>query len=157
MPNWCSNRLVIAGLTETEKETIAEALAKEELLETFIPTPDGDEAYGHHCEEWGTKWDVGGDVYIDGQGSLQCFFDSAWSPPVSGLTTISRIFPGAEFRLEYNEPGMTYCGVAFCANGECNDASVDYDDIEGVSELDYDDDDAVERLEELVEEWISNQ
>jgi hypothetical protein len=157
MPNWCSNRLVITGLTEPQQDKIAKALLEEELLETFIPTPDGVDAYDHHCEEWGTKWDVGGSEIYSENGELQSYFESAWSPPVQGLTAISSLFPDAEFRLEYNEPGMAYCGVARFTNGECDDSYIDYAAIPGVSDLDFDTDDVSEQLETLVDEWISDQ
>ena len=103
MPNWCSNRLVITGLTEPQLSKITESSLAEELLETFIPTPDGVDAYDHHCEEWGTKWDVGGSENYFEEGQLQSYFDSAWAPPIKGLTVISSLFPDAEFRLEYDE------------------------------------------------------
>lgn len=156
MPNWCSNRLVITGLTESQSKQLVDAIVAEELLETFVPTPDEDDAYDYHVNEWGTKWDVGGEVEVFGD-SLLSYFESAWSPPIEGLTKISSLFPDAEFRLEYNEPGMCYCGVTYFHNGQSNDSYTDYDGIDGISELDFNDDDVYEKVEELVEEWISNQ
>ena len=156
MPNWCSNRLVITGLSESESKQLVDAIVAEELLETFVPTPEDANAYDYHVNEWGTKWDVGGEVDAFGD-SLLSYFESAWSPPIEGLTKISSLFPTAEFRLEYNEPGMCYCGVTYFSKGEVNDSYTDYDDIPGVSELDFNEDDVHEQLEEIVEEWISNQ
>ena len=117
---------------------------------------EDDDAYDYHVDRWGTKWDVGGDVEAFGD-EVHSYFESAWSPPIEGLTKISSLFPTAEFRLEYNEPGMCYCGVTQFTNGEVNDSYTDYDDIPGVSELDFNEDDVHEQLEEIVEEWISNQ
>ena len=158
MPNWCGNRLSINGLTETQQNELVEAILAEQLLETFIPVPEDVEDYSYRCDAWGTKWDVGGEVEFNGE-ELVAYFNSAWCPPIEGLDTISRLFPEASFRLAYDEPGMAYCGVTYFNNGEVEDNYINYSDIPGVEELDFesDDDEAVfERLESLVEEWIND-
>ena len=51
--------------------------------------------------------------------------------------------------------GLLWSGIF--TNGECDDSYVNYDDIPGVSELDFDTDEVHEQLETLVDEWLSDQ
>ena len=71
--------------------------------------------YDFCVNEWGTKWDVGGDSCFDpaeleeGQTNATLSFDSAWSPPTGVYEAL--VEQGVEVRGYYYEPGMAYCGV----------------------------------------------
>lgn len=67
--------------------------------------------YDFCVNEWGTKWDVGGDDgYInDIEGGLILSFDSAWAPPIAAYQRL--LEQGFKIRAMYYEPGMCFAGV----------------------------------------------
>jgi hypothetical protein len=128
------------------------------LLEEFIPVPKdlhivagsvGDpdeqrkleeatarnvETYGYgnwydFCvNEWGTKWDVGGDDYGTPQiedGRMTVSFDSAWSPPIGAYEKLVDL--GFSVRGYYYESGMNFAGI-------WEDGCDDFYDLQGTSE-----------------------
>lgn len=96
--------------------------------------------YDFCVNEWGTKWDVGGDdAYIDedGTNNLSLTFDSAWAPPCQAMEKF--MDQGFKVTLYYYESGMCFCGV-FDENGddyyELNNMSADEVEKEIPAELD---------------------
>ena len=76
--------------------------------------------------EWGTKWDVGGDgdqARLDGPNHISMNFDSAWAPPVPAMEKFQDL--GFRVKLIYWESGMCFCGL-FDENG---DDYYDYTDM----------------------------
>ena len=72
--------------------------------------------YDFCVNEWGTKWDVGGDsAYSDpvelkeGQNDVTLGFDSAWAPPTKVYERM--VEQGFSVRAYYYEPGMAFAGV----------------------------------------------
>jgi len=68
--------------------------------------------YDYCVNEWGTKWDIGGDDYNEPQeipNGLIMSFDSAWSPPVAAMEKFQDL--GFSVRLYYYEPGMCFAGI----------------------------------------------
>jgi hypothetical protein len=63
--------------------------------------------------EWGTKWDVGGNDYNEPQqdspNKITMSFDSAWSPPCTAMEKFVEL--GFSVRLYYYEPGMCFAGI----------------------------------------------
>jgi hypothetical protein len=98
------------GAPEDEAQQLLEAHEKSNL-----------EKYGYanwydFCvNEWGTKWDVGGDsawgdpVEIQEDGRLTLSFDSAWAPPTAAYDKLLDL--GFSVRGYYYEGGMAFCGV----------------------------------------------
>lgn len=78
--------------------------------------------------EWGTKWDVGGDGFgstIDETGTkLGASFDSAWSPPIVAYEKLEEL--GFTVKAYYYEPGM-------CFTGKYEDGSDDYYEYSNMS------------------------
>ena len=142
MPNWCNNVVELAHKDPTMIERARDAFNRGELLNEFVPVPAdlkivagcvSDEAeqkkleedtarnvqkYGYgnwydYCvNEWGTKWDVGGEGYeveIQEDGRITLSFDSAWAPPVAAYEKM--LEQGFEIRAYYYEPGMCFAGV----------------------------------------------
>jgi len=140
MPNWCNNSVEIYHDDPKMIERVREAFNKGALLNEFIPIPeslkivagcvgDPDEqkkleedtarnrvvhGYGNwydYCvNEWGTKWDVGGDNPAqDIPGGLMLGFDSAWAPPCAAYEKLTE--QGFRIRAMYFEPGMAFAGV----------------------------------------------
>ena len=74
--------------------------------------------YDFCVNEWGTKWDVGGDDYNTPQeipDGLAMSFDSAWAPPVAAMEKFQDL--GFSVRLYYYEPGMCFAGI-YDENGD---------------------------------------
>jgi hypothetical protein len=61
--------------------------------------------------EWGTKWDVGGDgdqATIDGPNNISMNFDSAWAPPTEAYMKLEDL--GFGVNAMYFEPGIGFAG-----------------------------------------------
>jgi hypothetical protein len=137
-------------------ERARDALNRGEFLNEFIPVPeslqivagsvgDPDEqkkleedtaknlevhGYGNwydYCvNEWGTKWDVGGDgmtCEIE-NGRISTSFDSAWAPPIAAYEKLTDL--GFSVRAYYYEGGMCFAGV-------WEDFIDDYYDLSGMN------------------------
>lgn len=143
MPNWCNNKLIVSGKEEEVSKFISEAQAKEDeviSLQKLVPMPQelegttsprekknkelekkygADNWYDWHCLNWGTKWDLyDTEIISRKKRSVQYFFDTAWSPPLTGFVRISRLYPKLKFLLSYDEPGMGFKGEDEIVNGE---------------------------------------
>jgi hypothetical protein len=84
--------------------------------------------YDFCVNEWGTKWDVGGDDYNEPHqetpNDLTISFDSAWAPPTVAMDKLVDL--GFSVRLYYYEPGMAFAGIY-------EDGSDDYYDYGGMN------------------------
>lgn len=156
MPNWCNNYLELEHEDPAMIERAKKAFGEGKLLEEFCPVPaslhivagrvgDGDEqkkleedtaenirvhGYGNwydYCvNEWGTKWDVGGDgdqATVESPNSIKMNFDSAWAPPTAAMDKFMDL--GFKVKLVYWESGMCFCGL-YDENG---DDYMDYSDM----------------------------
>jgi hypothetical protein len=82
--------------------------------------------YDFCVNEWGTKWDVGGDgmtCEIE-NGRISTSFDSAWAPPCAAMDKLMDM--GFSVRLYYYESGMCFAGI-YDENGD------DYYDLGGMN------------------------
>ena len=89
--------------------------------------------YDWRCEEWGTKWDAC-EAHID-HNDIDYFavsFDTAWSPPIAWIENIMKDFPGLQFILEYDEPGMCFGGKLLAQHNKLWDD--DHWDVDQASE-----------------------
>ena len=83
--------------------------------------------YDYCVNEWGTKWDVGGEgdqASQDSPTDIRMNFDSAWAPPIAAMEKFQDL--GFKVKLVYWESGMGFCGL-FDENGD------DYMDYSGLS------------------------
>jgi hypothetical protein len=84
--------------------------------------------YDYCVNEWGTKWDVGGDDYNEpiqeSPNKIIMSFDSAWAPPCAAMDKMMDL--GFSVRLYYYEPGMCFAGI-YSEDGD------DYYDLSGMS------------------------
>jgi hypothetical protein len=83
--------------------------------------------YDYCVNEWGTKWDIGGDgmePHDDGLNRTTLAFDSAWAPPCAAMDKLMDL--GFSVRLYYYEPGMCFAGI-YDENGD------DYYDLGGMT------------------------
>jgi hypothetical protein len=104
--------------------------------------------YDYCVNEWGTKWDVGGDDYNEPQqetpNDITMSFDSAWAPPIAAMDKLEAL--GFSVRLYYYEPGMAFAGIyedghdAYYELGDMTSAQVaeelpsELDEMFGISE-----------------------
>ena len=82
--------------------------------------------YDYCVNEWGTKWDVGGEgdqASQDSPTDIRMNFDSAWAPPIAAMEKFQDL--GFKVKLVYWESGMCFCGV-YDENG---DDYLDYSDM----------------------------
>jgi len=82
--------------------------------------------YDYCVNEWGTKWDVGGDgdqASQDSPTDLRMNFDSAWAPPTAAMDKFMDL--GFKVKLVYWESGMCFAGI-YDENG---DDYIDYSDM----------------------------
>ena len=104
-------------------------------------------------EKWGTKWgDCDLEVHSftkgdDGTAFVSLHFQTAWSPAEAGFLHISKMFPSIRWEFQYDEEAGFYCGIVVMKNGEMLyeglfSPAEDYKD-----ELDFDDDESVEKYE----------
>jgi len=176
MPNWCNNTVELSHENPEMMNRAVKSFNNGSFLSEFIPVPEdlnitagresdenaqkaleekekaNQEKYGYsnwydYCvNEWGTKWDVGGDssynspVELDEDGRLTLSFDSAWSPPTQAYEKLLDL--GFSIRAYYYESGMGFCGVW----DEGND---DYYELDGMSG-----DDVAEMLPESLDEMF---
>jgi len=116
MPNWCWNHLEVHGdeiqLREfVEKSTTNIERDDEFSFEGTLPRGDRKDWYEWSIENWGTKWDAC-EPFID-HNDIDYFavsFETAWSPPIAWIENIMKDFPGLQFTLEYDEPGVGFGG-----------------------------------------------
>jgi hypothetical protein len=164
MPNWCSNTLTLSHEDPEQIARASDAFRRGELLNEFVPLPavEKDNWYDWHVNNWGTKWDVGGDNYnvdiTDDGRSMTVNFESAWAPPVAWYENVQE--QGFVVDAYYYESGMCFAGKYDESGDNCYEFSnmssdevrdmlpEDLDDMFGISECmaEYED-------EEPLTEW----
>ena len=144
MPNWCSNTLTLSHEDPAEITRAADAFRRGELLNEFVSLPavEKDNWYDWHVNNWGTKWDVGGDNYnvdISNDGSsMTVSFDSAWSPPVTWYEHMQE--QGFGITAYYYESGMCFAGKYNESGDDCYEFSnMSSDDVRDMLPDDLDD------------------
>jgi len=151
MPNWCNNTLELEHNDPAMIERARAAMIRGEFLHEFIPVPEElrntvadhttNEAlvekygysdwYGFCVNEWGTKWDIGGNDYgsptITEDGKMIAGFDSAWAPPTTAMEKL--VDMGFTVKLYYYEPGMCFAGIWEGSDGSFEDDYYEYGDM----------------------------
>lgn len=146
MPNWCNNFVEISHADKAAVDRVEAAFNEGRLCDEFIPipaelrettSPNRDdpkvvealvEKYGSadwydFCvNNWGTKWDVGGNADYEGVGRdsetyITLSFDSAWAPPVGLYEALEA--EGYSVRAYYYEGGMAFAGIYENGYDEC--------------------------------------
>jgi len=127
MPNWCMNSLEVEGpakvLGAWVKAIEVNKASETGLFGTFVvPEYNEDESnwWAAHNNAWNTKWDVeisklDWEKYVDG---VKLRFDTAWSPPLAWLETMSVNWPTLVFKMAFEEPGMCFMGYVIYKNGD---------------------------------------
>lgn len=107
-------------------------------------------------DNWGTKW---GDydhaenfedgVQLGDENYFSVSFTTAWCPFIENFwTKVSAMFPGLEFLIVYDEPGMCFAGSEKYANGQTIYAEYIDDTTKLLPDVDFDDTEAWEAYED---------
>jgi hypothetical protein len=71
----------------------------------------GCNVFDYCCMNWGTKWGICHSQLLEkGKSFLLYTFDTAWSPPLPVIFTMSEKFPTLRFTLNYYEQGNGFKG-----------------------------------------------
>ena len=130
MPNWCDNTFEVSHKEPAMVKRFVDAFQRGALCAEFIPLPDGEWNWDFCVENWGTKWDVGGDDgYIEfDETSARGSFQSAWSPPMGLMPVLEDL--GFTVKFMYYEPGMNFAGVYQDGIDECYELADTADEID---------------------------
>ena len=115
---------IVAGRVGSDEDQNQKDLAAQE--ESNLATHGYRNWYDYCVNEWGTKWDVGGNgdqATVDSPNSIKMNFDSAWAPPTAAMDKFMDL--GFKVKLIYWESGMCFCGL-YDENG---DDYMDYSDM----------------------------
>jgi len=115
---------IVAGRVGSDEDQNQRDLAAQE--ESNLATHGYRNWYDYCVNEWGTKWDVGGEgdqATVESPNSIKMNFDSAWAPPTAAMDKFMDL--GFKVKLIYWESGMCFCGL-YDENG---DDYMDYSDM----------------------------
>jgi hypothetical protein len=155
MPNWCYNKLQIGGAI-SEVDELRTMMKDGFSLEKINPTPKelmnapapsrpskpSEVAlpvwYSWRLDNWGTKWDVLHSTMdeekkvrfnseADDSAVVGLEFNTAWSPPIIALKTLSERLTRLIFKLHYSDDMMNFKGEATIKGGEVHDVCKDID------------------------------
>lgn len=79
--------------------------------EDIIRRGFSDAGFDWCCTNWGTKWDVGNDIFqltltrFKRRAMLKIRMDTAWSPPLGVIARAAEMFPTLSFRISWREEG----------------------------------------------------
>jgi hypothetical protein len=132
MPNYCENTLDIIGLSNESYHELISKYTKQEgkeertlVFDKIIPTPKNKKGependwYEFRVGNWGTKWEPNTYCWqCDDHTAIGIGMDTAWTPPLGIIRKLSELFPEAEFRISYVEPGCCFMGEEHFSNGE---------------------------------------
>lgn len=132
MPNWCMNKLDVIG-RDVDLEEFKKATSDSDGNLSFaalVPPPEN-EPYDWRTwadTHWGTKWDVSPedcahDVHHeDFLPTMMWEFTTAWAPPIAWLYQVAAQYPHLDFKLWFDEPGMSFSGCAVLRKGSVDEA-----------------------------------
>lgn len=109
MPNLCDNVVIFYHEDETMMRKLMQAVEKNELLQSFVPSKEEEENWSEWAyENWGTKneVDITG-VKYEGK-TIQMMFESAWSPPIKFYSAM--VDKGFQVKAAYIEIDMLLIG-----------------------------------------------
>ena len=142
MPNWCYNRFRVTGSAEDvarfQKQAVGfypwckpEPEQAEDVLNFhgLVPIPPEVLAAGYQPggkawerRHWGCNFGAcRAAVTEQWQGGVLYEFDTAWSPSVRFVESVSRAWPTLLFVLDYEEPILGFKGLARAKAGALDD------------------------------------
>ena len=107
-------RLVEDGtITEEERDLLWKEGITQEMSDMRKSEYGYDNWYDWQVNNWGTKWDIKGDVEINDIDDETCslVFQTAWSPPEPIVVKLQEMFPDITFYGGYIGEGWEFAGV----------------------------------------------
>ena len=107
-------RLVEDGtITEEERDLLWKEGITQEMSDMRKSEYGYDNWYDWQVNNWGTKWDIKGDVEINDIDDETCslVFQTAWSPPEPIVVKLQEMFPDLTFYGGYIGEGWEFAGV----------------------------------------------
>ena len=155
MPNWCDNTLTLTHEDPTQIDRAIAAFQEGKLCQEFHPMQpqllEDESWYSWRVENWGTKWDVGGEhatIERFDKNNVYFAFESAWAPPIYFYQFLEEEL-GFTVDAMYYEPGMGFAGRFY--DGE--DQFVQWSSLEEAREILDDDLDQQFGIIEGMESW----
>ena len=155
MPNWCDNTLTLTHEDPTQIDRAITAFQEGKLCQEFHPMQpqllEDESWYSWRVENWGTKWDVGGEhatIERFDKNNVYFAFESAWAPPIYFYQFLEEEL-GFTVDAMYYEPGMNFAGRFY--DGE--DQFVQWSSLEEAREILDDDLDQQFGIIEGMEAW----
>ena len=155
MPNWCNNTLTLTHEDPTQIDRAITAFQEGKLCQEFHPMQpqllEDESWYSWRVENWGTKWDVGGEhatIERFDKNNVYFAFESAWAPPIYFYQFLEEEL-GFTVNAMYYEPGMNFAGRFY--DGE--DQFVQWSSLEEAREILDDDLDQQFGIIEGMESW----
>jgi hypothetical protein len=109
----------IETVITTIKEALAEPFDVQEMVREFQESLEvGQDWYHWNIREWGTKWEISNASYESSPNRLVYSFCSAWSPPVSALDRLAKMFPDLVFTIRFLDEGDNFAGEIHWESGE---------------------------------------
>lgn len=107
-------RLVEDGtITEEERDLLWKEGITQEMSDMRKSEYGYDNWYDWRNNNWGTKWDIKGEVHVDDLYDEGCtlIFQTAWSPPEPIVVKLQEMFPDLTFYGGYVGEGWEFAGV----------------------------------------------
>ena len=114
MPNWAMNRLYVSGNAVFIQNFYNSCLVNGKFcFSGIVPEPEykhPDEFLLWRYDNWGTKWDIDGDIDLveETAGSRTFVFNTAWAGPYEWLKAVAKKFPELTFRMYSTDPSMDW-------------------------------------------------
>lgn len=137
MPNWCTNRLEVYGPAEELSRFTAESEVDEQIdFNLLVPVPDN--VAGQEGEvvwrkkNWGCQCSaiVSNQEILRGPDQITYTFDTAWTPPIKWVDTVSAMYPKLSFDLAYHELAGFFAGSICFRDGDLYSIEEYTDDTE---------------------------
>jgi hypothetical protein len=114
MPNWALNRFYIVGdeavIQRFENLCTIDGQFSFKGVKPEPDYADDQEWYDWRLENWGTKWDLDGDITLMEKKDNYRFytFNTAWDGPYAWLEECARKFPMLTFKMYSCDPSMNW-------------------------------------------------
>lgn len=100
-------------ITEEERDMMWRGGITQELSDRLNSEYGSDNWYDWANNNWGTKWDIKGDIGLNDVDTESCSFtfNTAWSPPEPIVDKLRDMFPELTFSGMYVGEGYEFAGV----------------------------------------------
>lgn len=160
MPNWCENQITILSEDEKVIDHIYNVIMSDDELNLMALRPEPEDVENLHrwrLDNWGTKWSLNINTldrnHFGETHEIWTNADSAWSPPFDLLQYITGVHP-VTINCAFQERGLDFIGFANFVGGKMRVSEGSISDNFPDFDFDWDDDDASERYNDIVDSLL---